>query len=139
MLLLLVGFIWRLANWCITATYLSCCDAPQGILGNLTRKVRTSHLRCILAKVGGSGRREFTSGDLVPTWSDVNLRIGFVLWQRLMTCHKNARTQEQASPHIEKRPQSHIRITGSSHCLFDATSLTTCWVLAVGYCIVLFL
>ena len=76
--------------------FLLSCDAPKGILGNLPRKVHTSQLRCILAKVGGSGWSKLTSGDLVPTWSDVNLRIGFVLWQRLMTCHKNASTGKSA-------------------------------------------
>ena len=76
----------------------------KSILGNSLSEVHTSHVRCILGKVGGSGRIEFTSGDLVSTWSDANLRIGFILGLRLMTYHKFTRTQVQASLRIEKRP-----------------------------------
>ena len=81
-----------------------CCDAVKGILGDMRWEVGESHLQSRLGKVGGSGRIESTSGDLVSTWSDANLRIGFRLGQLLMTYYKFMRTQVGTSTGIEKRP-----------------------------------
>ena len=83
------------------------CDAVKGILGNLLAKVYESLLHSRLGKVGGSGRIKFTSGYLVCTWSNhVNLRIGLVLGQRLMTFHEFMSTGVRTSWGIEKWPQS---------------------------------
>ena len=80
-----------------------CCAAVKGIVGNFVWKVCSSQVQSRLGKVGGSGRIKFTSGDLVSTWSDVNLSIEFVLWQLLMTYHKFVRTWVGTRTGIDKR------------------------------------
>ena len=85
-----------------------CCAAVKGIVGNFVWKVCSSQVQSRLGKVGGSGRIKFTSGDLVSTWSDVNLSIEFVLWQLLMTYHKFVRTWVGTSTGIDKRPKFNV-------------------------------
>ena len=54
--------------------------------------------------MGGSGAEQVHIRGFDAYLARCELRIGNVLWQRLMTCRRHARPQVQTSPHIEKRP-----------------------------------